>query len=244
MSRMFLINGKPMKTWNVFIGCRYECTFCNARKAAETRFRHIPRYRDGFTPKLVEELLHRRFKPGQFIFVAYMGDISFATKEEFLRILAKIREFPETYFLVQSKNPRQLYDWREDWGISLPPNVYLGTTIETNRDYRLTKAPPPVERFRYLTGYPHNLKFLSIEPIMDFDLEELVLWVTLMNPDVIEVGADNYHNDLPEPPWSKVQKLLEKIREVCPRVIEKEGLERLKGDSLTKSQKKGDKYDY
>lgn len=229
MSRMFLIDGKPMKTWNVFVGCDFRCTYCNARKAALTRFKHFARYKDGFAPKLIEEELTRHFKPGQFIFVAYMGDIAFATREQFLRILARIRDFPQTDFLIQSKNPKQLYDWLVDWGITLPSNVYLSTTIETNRDYGLTKAPPPLERFRYFTGYPHNFKFLSIEPIMDFDLEEMVKWVTLMNPDIIEVGADNYHNNLPEPPWSKVEQLLEKLREICPNVVEKEGLERLRG---------------
>lgn len=223
-----MIDGKPMKTWNVFVGCLYECAYCNARKAALTRFKHVPRYQDGFTPKLVEKELSRRFAPGQFIFVAYMGDIAFATREQFLRILAKIREFPKTYFLMQSKNPKLFYDWWADWGIKVPPNVYISTTIETNRDYGLTKAPSPVERFRYLTGYPHNFKFLSIEPIMDFDLEELSRWVKLMQPNIVEVGADNYHNNLPEPPWSKVQALLGALRDICPSVIEKEGLERLR----------------
>lgn len=218
-------------TWNVFVGCGHECTYCNARKAALTRFKRIARYRDGFTPKLVESELRRRFKPGQFIFVAYMGDIAFATREQFLTIIAKIREFPETNFLIQTKNPEQLYDWWADWCISLPANVSLGTTIETNRNYGLSKAPPPYDRFRYLTGYPHKRKFLSIEPIMDFDLDILVSWVRILKPEIVEVGADNYHNNLPEPPWWKVEALLGRLREICPKVVEKEGLERLKGDS-------------
>lgn len=216
-------------TWNVYKGCRFNCTYCNARKAAETRFRHIARYRDGFKPKLIETELQRRFKPGQFIFVAYMGDIAFATKDQLLRILAKVREFPETWFLIQSKNPRQLYDWCADWGICAPPNVYVGTTIESNRDYGVTKAPSPYDRFLYLNGYPHDLKFLSIEPIMDFDLDEFVIWIGAMKPQIIEVGADNYHNHLVEPPWWKVEKLLNNLRGICPNVIEKEGLKRLKG---------------
>lgn len=225
MTRMF----KSIdKTWNVFVGCRHECSYCNARKAAETRFRHISRYRNGFVPHLVAKEFERRFRPGQFIFVAYMGDIAFATMEQFLRILARIRQFPETHFLIQTKNPKQLFDWREDWGITLPPNVYIGTTIETNRDYWLTKAPPPIERFRYLAGYPHNFKFLSIEPIMDFDLEELSQWVKLIQLNIVEVGADNYHNHLPEPPWAKVEALLEALREISCTVVEKPGLERLK----------------
>lgn len=225
MSRMFK---SVDKTWNCFVGCGFDCTYCNARKAALTRFKHVPRYRDGFRPKLVEKELGRRFRPGDFIFIAYMGDIAFATREELLRILERVRAFPSTYFLMQSKNPQQFYDLVVDWGITFPPNIYLGTTIETNRDYGLTKAPPPVERFRYLTGTPHNFKFVSIEPIMDFDLEELVHWVRLMQMNIVEVGADNYHNNLPEPEWCKVERLLEQLREICPTVVEKEGLERLR----------------
>jgi len=226
MSRMFKsIN----RSWNVFVGCQFNCVYCCARKLAETRLRNRRRYKDGFVPHLVEEELLKTFKPSEFILVVFMGDIAFATREEFLRILARIREFPQTDFLIQTKNPRQLYDWREDWGTGLPPNVYAGTTIESNRDYGLSNAPSPYDRFRYLTGYPHNRKFLSIEPVMDFDVEKLVSWVRIIQPDIVEVGADNYHNNLPEPSWEKVEELLKRLREFVPRVEEKEGLERLRG---------------
>ena len=224
MSRMFK---SITRTWPIFVGCDFNCTYCNARRLALTRLKHNPRYKDGFKPHLVESELSRKFKPADFIFVAYMGDIAFATREEFWRILARIREFPETYFLIQSKNPEQLYTWWHDWGIGLSADVYLGTTIESNRNYGLSKAPPPMDRFRYITGYPHSRKFLSIEPIMDFDLDILVSWVRMLQPDIVEVGADNYFNHLPEPPWGKVEELLKQLREICPRVVEKEGLERL-----------------
>ena len=101
MSRMFK---SITKTWNVFVGCEFHCVYCNARRLAETRLKHIPRYKDGFTPHLVNSELTKSFKSGEFIFVAYMGDIAFATREQFLRILARIREFPMTYFLLQSKS--------------------------------------------------------------------------------------------------------------------------------------------
>jgi len=153
-----------------------------------------------------------------------MGDISFATKEEVLRILKRIEQFPLTWFLIQSKNPKKFWEW----DVIFPPNVYLGTTIETNRDYVLTKAPPPMNRYINLANYPHSQKFLSIEPIMDFDLGVLVEWVVKINPHIIEVGADNYNNNLPEPKWEDVERLLESLRKICPKVIEKEGLERLK----------------
>ena len=108
MSRMF----KSIdKTWNVFIGCRFNCSYCSARKAAETRFRHIERYKDGFIPKLVEKELSRQFKPGQFIFVAYMGDISWALQPWVDSIVERIRQFPDTNFLIQSKCPERFWDF-------------------------------------------------------------------------------------------------------------------------------------
>jgi len=70
---------------------------------------------------------------------------------------------------------------------------------------------------------------------MDFDLEEMVEWMREIRPDIIEIGADNYHKKLPEPAWSKVEELLTRLREICPEVKEKEGLERLKGGSNVKA---------
>jgi hypothetical protein len=154
-----------------------------------------------------------------------MGDISFIDRISRDIILNKIWNNPETSFLFNSKNPG-IY-WQ--WGVNFPPNLHLGTTIETNRVYGFSKAPLPIERFHALWATLHPLTFVSIEPLMDFDLDVLVTWMELLNPNIIEVGADNYHNHLPEPEWGKVEELLKELRKICPTVVEKEGLERLKG---------------
>lgn len=39
MTRMFKT---VSRTWNVFKGCRFECTYYNARKMAETRLKDSP----------------------------------------------------------------------------------------------------------------------------------------------------------------------------------------------------------
>jgi len=222
-SRMFQVGGKPMKTWNVFVGCYYLCLYCNARRTALTRLRDLPRYREGFKPHLVEKELDRKFKPGDFVFVSYMGDISFASPSIIVDLTARISQQPEVNFLFCSKSPLYYCSWRLLW----PDNLYLGSTIETNRDYHLTLAPAPVNRYIAMRALNHPKKFISIEPICDFDLDTMLKWMDEIKPSIVEVGADNYMNSLPEPPWYKVEKLIEGLENICPTVVRKVGLERL-----------------
>jgi len=213
------------RTWNVFVGCRYDCSYCSARKAALTRFKHLERYKDGFRPHLVESELYKSFKPGEFIFVSYMGDISFATPAEALRINVVTRSYPKTRFLLCTKDPGCFFKWDLIW----PDNVVLATTIETNYSNIFSKAPSPFERYINLKRYQHSHKMVSIEPIMYSDIDALTTWMKAISPEIIEVGADNYHNHLPEPSPEQLNQLLSNLREICPNVIEKDGLDRLKG---------------
>ena len=80
-----------------------------------------------------------------------------------------------------------------------------------------------------LANYPHDRKFLSIEPVMDFDLSVMLAWAGILQPDIVEIGADNYHNHLPEPDGKTIKALIQGIKELCPVVVEKPGLERLYG---------------
>jgi hypothetical protein len=214
-----------MKTWNIFVGCRFNCSYCSARNLALTRLKHSPRYQGGFEPHVIESEITRQFKPGDFVFIAYMGDISFADPTDVNFILAKVGRNPEVRFLMCTKDPM----FYRKMGRPLPPNLYLGTTIETNRDYKLSLAPDPFERYDALLYFPHPHKFVSIEPICDFDLVRLFLWITRLKPEIVEVGADNYHNGLPEPSWEKVEKLLRGLRDHGINVVEKVGLHRLEG---------------
>jgi len=223
-SRMFQVGGKPMKTWNVHVGCDYLCTYCSARRTALTRLKNSPRYKDGFTPHLVDKELHRKFKSDDFVFVGYMGDISFASRPIIIDLTSRIAEQPEVNFLFCTKSPLHYFHWDLLW----PENLYLGATIETNRDYHLTRAPAPLYRYIAMRALTHPKKFLSIEPICNFDLDEMLSWIQEIAPQIIEVGADNYNNSLPEPPWEKVEKLLTSLKSNFPTVVEKVGLERIR----------------
>lgn len=223
MTRMFR---SITRTWNPFVGCLFKCSYCWSRRLAETRLRHLPRYKDGFKPKFISEEFNKRFKPGEFVFVSSMGDIAWAAPDAMAAILRKIMSYPRTNFLLQTKKP-QIY---LDWQIGFPPNVYLGTTIESNFDWLKGKAPRPYARYLAMTEIQHPHKFVSIEPIMNFDLQVLVHWIDRIKPEIIEVGYDNYGLHLPEPPWEKVETLLHELRQICPKVVEKDGLSRLKGE--------------
>lgn len=241
MSRMFK---SVTKTWNVSKGCLHGCIYCYARELATTRLKNSPRYKDGFKPNFFPNELRRRFKPGDFVFVSSMGDLfgQWVPHEWAESVLRTIAKWPETTFLLQTKNPGRFFVFRD----MLPDNVYLGTTIETTsylygipfevastlpkHSQTITKAPPLLVRYSAMT-HPRldaYRKFVSIEPIMDFDLEEMVRWIRGIKPEIVEVGADNHKHNLREPPWGKVEALLAAARETCPQVKEKEGLERLR----------------
>jgi len=227
-SRMFQVSGKVMRTWNCFVGCLYDCTYCNARKTALTRLKNSPRYRNGFSPHLVQEEMGKKFPPGEFVFIAYMGDISFVNSHFLAKILNKVSAQPDVNFLFCTKNPMKY----RLWPANLPANLYLGATIESTENYGLSRAPSPADRYLAMCYLEHPKKFISIEPVCDFDLDTMLSWMAQINPEIIEVGADNYHNNLPEPPWGKVERLLNHLKSICPTVVEKVGLHRLEGKCI------------
>ncbi|MDD4986113.1 MAG: hypothetical protein PHQ43_10070 [Dehalococcoidales bacterium] len=192
---------------------------------AEGRLKGKERYTQGFTPAFHPELLAKKFRPGAFVFVSSMGDISFATKAQVSRILNVVRSFPDTSFLFCTKDPEAYLHWED---LSLPQNLYLGATIETNVVYPgVSHAPAPFNRYRALGVMGHPRKFVSVEPVMDFDLKVMERWFRDIEPQIVEVGADNYGHSLQEPDAEKLATFLEKLRTFVPTVVEKDGLARL-----------------
>lgn len=48
---------------------------------------------------------------------------------------------------------------------------------------------------------------VTIEPVIDFDLEEMIPWMKNLNPCMIWIGYDSKNNRLPEPELAKVKEL-------------------------------------
>ena len=169
-----------------------------------------------------------------FIFVGSSTDI-FANDVPhtwIYTVLARCKRYKNRY-LFQSKNPGKFIHFRDHF----PKDTVLCTTIETNRNYyfdkqyNVSKAPDIIYRATTMGGtYLKNFeKSVTIEPIMDFDLDELVRMIKHIKPSWVSIGADSKNHNLPEPSWDKVEALIKEL-EKFTKVVIKSNLYRLRGD--------------
>ena len=207
-------------TWNPLGGeCPHDCEYCyrkdlmrypsnKVKYSGESRLVDVP------IPKA---------KEGKVIFVCSMTDL-FAKEipsEAIYNVLQACCKVPNQY-LFQTKNPARFYDFMGQY----PMRVILGTTIETNRECTYqSKAPPIKDRFEAMKTLP-AIKMVSIEPIMDFDLEMFVRMLRQIQPSYVSVGADSKNNGLKEPSKSKIVRLLASLRSFT-EVRKKSNLSRL-----------------
>jgi len=115
----------------------------------------------------------------------------------------------ENTFLFQTKNPEGMMGW------VFPMGTVLGTTIETNRVYPKIMGNTPVPRSRAINMQNISENFttmVTIEPIMDFDLEVLVYLIKHCHPKWVNIGADSQGHNLPEPSGEKIDALIAELK--------------------------------
>jgi len=238
-NRMF----KNVETWSPVTGCSHLCSYCWAWKLARTRLKHNPRYSKGFQNYTINDKEFHPLKENMTYFVCSMGDLwsagcpedyrdavlTFLEMESFSQNNESIPNCPETTTLLfLTKNPAM---YRDEWPIarsSPNPNYVLGATIETNREkpgHKLwwLNAPTPPERIeemvRFRELHPHARLFLSIEPIMEFDLIDFVDAIRKIQPEWVYIGLDNHHSNLPEPSEREIWELVYQISKFTePRI--------------------------
>ena len=189
-------------TWNVVKGkCPHGCIYCYMK-----RFPQRPLRFD-------EKELKTNLGIGNTIFVGSSTDMwaDEVPNEWILKVLQHCSEYPDNTYLFQSKNPHRFAIYFDD----LPQNTILGTTIETNKEdiiKKVSKAPSPANRYMHmLNDFPR--KMVSIEPIMDFDLDIMIRWIEDIEPEFVSIGADSKNHNLPEPPAWKVEQLIKSLKE-------------------------------
>jgi protein gp37 len=214
------------KTWNPLGGqCLHQCYYCWAQGPdglAQTR--NMKKYRG--LPSLIDKEFLRKFKPyNDFVFVCDMLDLfgTWVPNEYIIRVLDFCRKNSQVSFLLQTKNPDAYFHFYDN----IPPNCYLGCTIESNRDYpELSGARPQTRRLEQMSKLSHTLAgekhiFISIEPILDFDYEPFVSQLLKMRPWAVAIGYDNYDNKLPEPSLAKTMQLIDRLEKAGITVYRK-----------------------
>jgi len=143
-----------------------------------------------------------------FIFVGSSTDMwCESTPTDWIARVLKYCRDNDTYnrFLFQSKNPIRFNGWQ------FPDDTILGCTLESNRHSTFSKAPPPLSR-KYAMSKLILPKMVSIEPIMDFDLDDMVRWMQEIQPQFVSIGADSKGHHLPEPDGMKIAALIQQLR--------------------------------
>lgn len=228
-----------------FIGgeCEHHCSYCYVESQ---KSKPVIRNRYSGDYRLIEhEFKENLYKYGEgiTIFVQNMGDLfAEGVPDELIkRVLEHLNEYPKNTYLLQSKNPMRFEDFR--FQIDYPPNIILVTTIETNlrkmySKYEVSKAPLPYDRVRAmwrLKEYKKTYGFqtaVTIEPILKMNVEGMIRWMKLIEPDFVTIGADSKNTkDIQEiePDRYEVEQLINGLNEANIEIMVKSNLDRLKG---------------
>ena len=204
-------------TFNIIKGrCPHNCSYCYCK-----RFPQSPLHFD-------EKELKTPLGEGNIIFVGSSCDMwaDNIPPEWIIKTIEHCEMFSNNTYLFQSKNPQRFIDFLQ--GQDFPKEVIIGTTIETNRrNNTISSCPLPQERAYALSKYKGR-KFVTIEPILDFDIEELVELIKHISPEFVNIGADSKNHNLPEPNGAKILILIKEL-EKFTKVNKKENLKRLIG---------------
>ena len=199
-------------TWNVCKGaCPHDCSYC-----------YMKRWGPQKPLRFDEKELKTDLGSGKFIFVGsscdmFAADIPLEWKS---KIINRCLDFDNTY-LFQTKNPRGIFGWR------LPEKSFVCTTLESDIFYPeiMRQSPEPFFRSLAMNNFGDNT-FVTIEPILDFNLGNFVRMIRLCHPIQVNIGADSQKHNLPEPSPEKIRDLIEALKEFA-KVELKSNLNRL-----------------
>jgi hypothetical protein len=203
-------------TWNPFKGCLFDCVYCKPSFQLQAkRQKHnctdCYNYVLHYHPERLSKI-----PSAEIIFVCGNSDLSFCKPDFMLQIIEAVkkrnrRRSDQTYFF-QSKRPECFKPIVDE----LPSNAIVLTTLETNRDegYRdISKAPVPSKRYAQLKALDYPRKVVTIEPVMDFDLDVFVDWIRNINPEYVWLGYNGYPEqvELSEPGPGKLITFMQEL---------------------------------
>ena len=183
-------------TWNIIKGeCFHDCTYCYMKRWGKLN-----------PVRFDKKELNTNLGEGNFIFVGSSCDMwaENIPDEWIFAALCHCNKFDNSY-LFQTKNPHNIRR-------ILVPNSHVCVTLETNRHYPeiMRNCPTPEQRVEQMKLIRHPL-YITIEPIMDFDLPVFIEMLKECEPIQVNIGADSGNHKLPEPPIEKVLELVAEL---------------------------------
>jgi protein gp37 len=149
--------------------------------------------------------------------------------DEMIRdVLLHCHRYPTNTYVYQTKNPVRFLHFK----LWIPKGSWLGCTIETNRPTRalgISTAPDPLERARQIGSKSLEAfkRFITIEPILDFDPLTLIDWLEGIKPDFVNIGADSKRHGLDEPSPDKIRALVKGLQDAGITIKKKHNQVRL-----------------
>lgn len=200
-----------IKQWNVAVGCKFDCVYCTRSFKAQMKRQkwncdQCYKYEPHFHEERLTESLPNTIGD-EFIWACSSGDIRFIPHDKLEKVFDRMRQLPHKQFFMQTKDATVFQEH------AFPPNMWLGITLETNRDEgyeQVSKAPPPTKRFA--DAKKVKIDIVTIEPIQDFDLDILVEWIRQLAPKRVYIGYDTKNCGLNEPDLAKTSKLITELR--------------------------------
>ena len=130
-------------------------------------------------------------------------------------------------YLLQTKNPQRVLDYIDACVIT--EKCIVCTTIESDSYYPniMKNSPQPMQRSIAMQELSEVIDtYVTIEPILEFNLEHMATMIKRCNPKQVNIGADSNRNNLPEPPPEKIHELIQEL-EKFTIVHKKNNLKRL-----------------
>lgn len=186
-------------TWNLLTGCDHECEYCYMKSMPFSNM----------TPRKSKTEFSVKPPAASRFFIGSSGDMFCKSmKDDWIHEALSLCNDMFSTYVLQTKNPGRYLDFLDYFD----SRFILGTTIESNREHHLSKAPSVEKRAYAMFQIPGDIKrFITVEPVLDLDLDEMLEYVLLCVPDFVNIGADSKHHNLAEPDASKLNSLIKEL---------------------------------
>jgi hypothetical protein len=206
------------KTWNPFVGCRFQCIYCRVSFQRQLKRWGKGNCRDcyDYAPHRHPERLNR-IPSSRIVFCCGDGDIAFCDTDFLEAIVQAVsmhnRRSPYKTYYFQSKDwvsAGRVIPFLEEYVLK---NAVILETLETNRDESygsVSMAPRPTLRHKAFREVAYERKVVTVEPILDFDLDPFFRMISEVEPEYVWIGYNSKPNlvRLPEPNLEKTITLI------------------------------------